>query len=224
MTTMSEPRQRSGRAWLITVLALTALLLGIWSAYRFTAVAPPGQIPAPATKNATVIPTPRPLKPFTLTDHRGKPFSNAQLQDHWTFLFFGYTHCPDVCPTTLSILSQAARLLAGDEVKYPSRFVFVSVDPERDSLERLGDYVPYFSSEFMGAVGTQTALQELTSQLGVLHRKVEDGATALTYLMDHTASIMLTDPRGRLHAVFSAPHDAETIAYDFRAIRKHYER
>lgn len=224
MTTISEPRQRSPLFWLIPVLALSALILGVWSAYRLTAPGPVGAARTIATQSATVIPNPRPLKSFVLSDHNGKPFSTTELQGHWTFMTFGYTYCPDVCPTTLATLSQAAHLLEQDKLEHEPRFVFVSIDPERDSAERLASYVPYFNTRFLGVTGTQPALQELTGQLGVLYRKVENEPTALAYLMDHSASIMLADPQGRLHAVFSAPHDAEAIANDFRAIRHNYEQ
>lgn len=224
MTTISEPRQRSPLFWLIPVLALTALILGVWSAYRLTAPGPVGETRTLATQSAMVIANPRPLKPFTLSDHHGKPFSAAELQGHWTFMSFGYTYCPDVCPTTLATLSQAAHLLEQDKSEHDTRFVFVSIDPERDSPERLASYVPYFNTRFQGATGTQPALQELTRQLGVLYRKVENEPTARAYLMDHSASVMLADPQGRLHAVFSMPHDAEAIANDFRAIRHYYEQ
>ncbi len=226
MTTISEPRQRSPLFWVIPVLvlALSALLLGLWTAYRLTAPGPVAGTGTVATKNATVIPNPRPLKPFRLSDHNGKPFSNAELRGYWTFIFFGYTHCPDVCPTTMAILNQAARLLEEDPPEHAPRFVFVSVDPERDSPERLAGYVPYFNEGFLGVTGKQPALQELTGQLGVLYQKVEKEATATAYLMDHTASVVLTDPQGRLHALFGAPHVAESIAHDFQAIRHDYEK
>jgi protein SCO1/2 len=224
MTTITKPRQRSPLFWLISVLALSALILGVWSAYRLTASGPVGAARTIATQSATVIPSPRPLKSFALSDHSGKPFSNTELQGHWTFMTFGYTYCPDVCPTTLATLSQAAHLLEQDKLEHEPRFVFVSIDPERDSPERLASYVPYFNTRFLGATGTQPALRELTGQLGVLYRKVENEPTALAYLMDHSASVMLADPQGRLHAVFGAPHDAEAIANDFRAIRHNYER
>ena len=224
MSTISEPGQRSPLFWMIPVLAVSALLLGLWTAYRVTSPGPVADSRTVATQNATIIPNPRPLKPFRLSDHNGKPFSNAELQGHWTFIFFGYTHCPDVCPTTLSTLNQAAHLLERDPPEQALRFVFVSVDPERDSPERLAGYVPYFNRSFLGVSGEQPALQELTGQLGVLYRKVEDESTAPAYLMDHTASVVLADPRGRLHALFGAPHDAESIARDFQAIRHGYER
>ena len=224
MTTISESRQRSPLFWMIPVLALSALLLGLWTAYRLTAPGPAADTRTVATRNATVIPSPRALKSFSLSDHNGKPFSNAELQGHWTFIFFGYTHCPDVCPTTLAILNRAAHLLEQDSPDHGPRFVFVSVDPERDSQERLAGYVPYFNKSFLGVTGEQPALQELTGQLGVLYRKVENEPTAPAYLMDHSASIVLTNPQGGLHALFGAPHDAESIAHDFQAIRRDYEK
>ena len=224
MSTITDPRQRTSLFWIISALAASALILGVWTSYRLTATAPVTATRTVATKSATVIPNPRPLKPFLLTDHKGEPFSNAELQRHWTFIFFGYTHCPDVCPTTLATLNQAARLLQKDQPEHAPRFVFVSVDPERDSLERLADYIPYFNANFLGVTGEQTALQKLTGQLGVLYRKVTEEPAASSYLMDHSASVVLTDPQGRLNALFGAPHDAESIAHDFQAIRQGHEQ
>ncbi len=221
MTTTTEHGQRRPRFWGVPVLALSALVLGVLFGYRLTTVGPADQ--APVVQNATVIPNPRPLKPFSLRDHNDRPFSNAELEGHWTFIFFGYTHCPDVCPTTLATLNQASQLLEQDQSEQLPRFVFVSVDPERDSLQSLASYASYFNSRFVGITGTQPALQALTGQLGILYIKVDSKPTASDYLMDHSASVMLNDPQGRLHAVFSAPHHAEAIANDFRAIRQHYE-
>jgi protein SCO1/2 len=121
------------------------------------------------------------------------------------------------------VLSQTADLLGQDKPASRPRFVFVSVDPERDSLDRLASYVPYFNPEFIGVTGPGADLHQLTGQLGILYRKVEDEETALDYLVDHSASIMLTDPQGRLSAVFSAPHDARAMAADFRKIEYDYQ-
>lgn len=167
-------------------------------------------------RRATPIPDPRPLTPFALSDHRGAPFTERDLIGHWTLLSFGYTHCPDICPTTLQMLSRVeARLSSAGQAPLP-RVVFVSVDPERDTPERLAGYVPYFSPRFTGVTGSREALTGLTRQLGVIFEKAGDGGAG--YLVNHSASIVLVDPQGRFRALFSAPHDAETMAEDFRLI------
>ena len=124
----------------------------------------------------------------------------------WSFIFFGYTHCPDVCPTTLSVLNSVARKLEGrkDQVQ----FVFISIDPERDTPEKLGQFVSYFNGTFIGATGTDDAINALTRQLGVIYARVEENSGTDNYLMDHSASVLLFDPAGRFHAVFTPPLDA----------------
>ena len=167
-------------------------------------------------RGATPIQNPRPLAPFSLIDHRGAPFTERALVGHWTLLSFGYTHCPDICPTTLQMLAQVEeRLRSAGQAPVP-RVVFVSVDPERDTQERLAGYVPYFSPRFTGVAGTPEALTALTGQLGVIFEKADDGQGG--YLVNHSASIVLVDPQGRFRALFSVPHDAERIAEDFRLI------
>jgi protein SCO1/2 len=206
--------------WFIPVIAVSALMLGIWSGFREFGMPQDGSEAVPIS--ATLIPNPRPLQPFSLSRHSGEEFAQDTLLDNWTFIAFGYTHCPDICPTTLSVLSQTADLVNEDTAQKGPQFVFVSVDPERDSLQRLATYVPYFNPDFIGATGPEADLQRLTGQLGILYRKVEDENTALDYLVDHSASIVLIDPLGRLQAVFSPPHDAGKMAQDFRVIEHNY--
>lgn len=200
----------------ICLLAVAAGLLvfnrGLWFGQRGETATPP------ATRSATVIPTPRPLQPFALTDHKGEKFSEAALRDRWTMLSFGYTHCPDVCPTGLATLARFADRLEQGGVDVPLQVVFVSIDPQRDTPSRLAQYVPYFDPEFVGATGEPQQLDKLTRQLGILYAKVESEDSAMGYLMDHTASFILTDPQGRFRAVFGAPHDDRTMAEDFRLI------
>jgi protein SCO1/2 len=157
-------------------------------------------------------PAPRTVGPFELTDHTGAPFDLSTLDGKWTLMFFGYTHCPDVCPVTLSVLEQVRALLesAGTETD-DLQTVFVSVDPERDTIEHLREYVTYFDPRLLGVTGPDAGLQRLTRQLGILHiRNAADENGS--YLVDHTASVLLVDPRHRLVAVFGAPHEAESIA------------
>lgn len=214
---------RSTLTWIMPIIAIAALIVGIWSSYKSFMTGPAKQ-PLFATKSATVIKTPRSLEPFSLTDHKGNLFSEKELKDRWTLISFGYTSCPDICPTMLATLSQTINLLEekGDTLEM-IQFVFVSVDPERDTLEHIAKYVNYFNSQFIGVTGTQEALIKLTGQFGILYRKVENAQSAKDYLIDHSVSLILTNPEGRLHAVFSAPHDADSIAKDLRIIIEGYK-
>ena len=164
-------------------------------------------------------PNPKMLRAFSLVDQHGQPFDRERLKGKWTFLFFGYTHCPDVCPVTLAVLQQVAQALrASPKGARDVQIVFVSVDPERDTPARLAEYVRYFDDEFVGATGNAVDLDVLTRQLGIVHMRLqpsEDG----NYLVDHTAAILLTDPEARWLAVFSAPHKAPEIAKRYQEIR-----
>jgi protein SCO1/2 len=196
--------------------AVIALATGYWlSDYLL------GRSPDLSGLQATVLSQPREVQPFTLVDHTGKSFDNSALLGHWSFVFFGYTHCPDVCPTTLSVLNSVARKLEGSDNQ--PRFVFISIDPGRDTPEKLGQFVSYFNGSFIGATGTDDAINTLTRQLGVIYARGEENAGTDNYLMDHSASVLLFDPAGRFHAVFTPPLDAAGIASDFITISRHYE-
>ena len=171
--------------------------------------------------HATVLNQPRDVQPFTLVDHTGKTFDNRALLGRWSFVFFGYTHCPDVCPTTLSVLNSVARKL--ESHKNQVQFVFISIDPERDTPEKLGQFVSYFNGTFIGATGTDDAINALTRQLGVIYARVGENSGTDNYLMDHSASVLLFDPAGRFHAVFTPPLDATHMADDFKVISNTYQ-
>lgn len=170
---------------------------------------------------ATRFPVAREVQPFELVDHNNVVFDNAALEQHWSFLFFGYTYCPDVCPTTLSVLNSIAQRL--QDVDTDIRFVMVTVDPERDTPERLTEFVTYFNGDFLGVTGTDQGLEQLTRQLGILYERVEPEPGSEAYLMDHTAAVFLFDPDGRYHAVFSPPLSVETIVGDFRKMLQAYQ-
>lgn len=195
-------------------LAISALLLGIW-------VSSGRQPPRPEFKplSATLVPHATPLQPFTLTDTRGGTLSPASLAGHWSLLSFGYTHCPDVCPTTLAVMNSVAQKLREKNIEPRIQMIFVSVDPERDDLDKLREYLAYFNPDFLGATGDHQALARFTSQIGVFFQRTDDQVqTALGYLVDHTAHLVLLDPQVRMHALFGGPHIPDRIAADLEGI------
>ncbi len=204
---------------LLTLAGGVALLLGLWSGWHL--LHPPAALPT--LSSGTALPAPRPLTAFTLTDHHGQTFDLARLKGAWTLLFFGYTHCPDVCPTTLATLNSVVKqVAAAGPQREPLRVVFVSVDPARDTVQRLAEYVPNFNKDFLGVTGTPAQIDAFTAQLNILHIRGETAADG-GYTVDHSASILLIDPEARFNAVFSAPHVATTLAKEFLSLRDYYK-
>lgn len=166
----------------------------------------------------------RPVSGFTLIDHQGNPFTPADLEGKWSFLFFGYTHCPDVCPATMFVMSEMLESLGDGASSEPARVYFVSVDPERDTPQVLSKFVPFFSPDFIGISGPDDELNKLTKQLGILYLKAPNPYDESDYLMDHTMSVVLINPEGNFYGLFPAPHVASTMAEDFRTIVETYEK
>ena len=164
-----------------------------------------------------VYPEPKPISPFALTADDGRPFDLSSLRGKWSFVYFGYTYCPDACPTTLAELARAHKLLAGAGEDESNQYVFVSVDPQRDTPRRLAQYVTFFDEQFTGATGSEEALSGLARQVGVAY-SFPEGKKGDRYTVDHTSIVVLFDPDARLHAVFTPPQKAEEIADGFRKI------
>ena len=162
--------------------------------------------------SGTWLPQPRPLPDFRLGDLDGRAFGRARLQGHPTLLFFGFTSCPDICPTTLATLAEVQKSapLPGSQV------VFVTIDPERDSAANLRVYLDAFSHEFIGLTGSAQAEQPLLHSLGAVavRQPLPDGG----YTMDHSATLYVLDTRGRLAAVFTPPFNATRLTTDLRRI------
>ena len=161
----------------------------------------------------------RALPEFALTDHTGGTYTRRHLTDDWTLLFFGYTHCPDICPITLATMSASVNAIAALGGEAP-RVVFVSVDPERDAPRSLRAYVTTFRDDFLGVTGPHEELRKLTRALGVVYARDGDDPE---YLVEHSAALLLVNPKGELQAVFGPPHAPDAIARDFVAIRRHLE-
>jgi protein SCO1/2 len=198
---------------LAAVIAIVAVAAGILSA-RWLLQHQAGAQSALAT--GTLLSPPRPLPPLALVDQDNRPFGTDRLRGGWSLLFFGFTSCPDVCPVTMSALAQTNKLLAALPERLRPRVVMISVDPERDTPERLAAYVKAFDPTFVGATGDKPAIDELAQRMGVLvaTRPLDDD----NYTVDHTTSVFLIDPDGALRALFSAPHTPKLIADDYRRI------
>lgn len=202
----------------LVVLAIVAFVVGLVVA---RAVLKPAEVPIPATENATVYAPPRPLPPLDLVGQDGQPLGPDFLKDHWTLVFFGFTHCPDVCPTTLTVLKQVRKSLATLQDTQQPRVLFVSVDPERDTPERLREYVQFFDPSFLGASGTAAGVQQAAAAFAVPYAKVPlpDGG----YTMDHGAGVFVVAPSGEIVAYSSPPLRAEVLARDFRKTQQYVE-
>ena len=163
--------------------------------------------------SGTLLPQPRPIVDFSLSGSDGQAFTKASFSGHWSLIFAGYTFCPDVCPTTLTELKGVLSKLGTDAGKL--QVVFISVDPERDTPERLAQYVHYFSPDFRAATGDVAALEKLGQSLGFVFVKVP-GATPESYLMDHSAALMLVNPQAELVGYLTPPFKADAIAADLK--------
>jgi protein SCO1/2 len=202
----------------LLLVAALGLAAGLWTATRNWGVVPAAD--SPSRSAATVLPAPKVIGAFHLVDQEGRAFGAERFRGRWSFLFFGYTHCPDVCPMTMATLRQVRdRLAAEPDLRDGTQFVFVSVDPERDTPDQLRGYVAHYGADFIGVTGNDAELQRLTRPLGALYARPAQGPGA-QYAVDHTASIFLFEPGGGLHAIFSGPHQAEAIARAFREIRR----
>lgn len=167
--------------------------------------------------HAALFKSPRTLPQFELPSTSGNPLDNKTLSGHWSLLYFGYTHCPDICPTTLTLLAHLLQDLHGlQPEQYPTVY-FISVDPKRDQLQAMSDYVKAFGSGFVGVSGPVDELRKLTSRLGVAFSYGAPGADG-NYKVNHTAGVFLIGPDGHEVAVFTPPLDKTQMASDYRKI------
>ncbi len=162
----------------------------------------------------------KPLNDFTLTDNKGNAFTKSNLEGQWTMLFFGFTNCGYVCPTTMTALNKMYHSLETDlsKEKLP-QVVLVTVDPERDTVTRMNDYVSAFNPEFKGVRGEQANLDQFTKALHITAMKMEaSGEGENHYMINHSAEIILINPEGKIQAYLSYPHEANQMSKDYKAI------
>jgi protein SCO1/2 len=179
----------------VIVLVLTVGLAG--GSMIFGALQRQGASRSDPALLGTLWPEPRLLKGFLLMDHLGKEFGPDQLKGQWNLVFFGYTSCPDICPTTMSVLRQV-QVQLGEQGRRAPRVWMVSVDPERDDPDKLGAYVSFFGDNMMGVTGTAEQTEILMRQMGAMFERGTPNDQGY-YDIAHTSSVFVVDPRGRCH-------------------------
>ncbi|HEY1900636.1 MAG TPA: SCO family protein [Steroidobacteraceae bacterium] len=193
---------RSTRVLMILVVAAAALT-GFWLAHRL-------DHSAPVLTSGTWLPTPRDPGQFTLVDQNNAQFTAARLKGAPTLVYFGFTHCPDVCPITLLELAQVVKAAVVPGL----RVVFISVDPARDTPSQLAQYVHAFDPDFIGLTGTPAMLKTVARRFGVAYLRVD--LPGGDYSMDHSSTVFLMDSRGHNVAVFNPPYDVKSLSQDLR--------
>ena len=152
-----------------------------------------------------------------LEKNNAQVFTNEDLIGQWTMMFFGYTNCPDVCPTTMGVLAQAKKTALSNNHIFP-QVIFVSVDPQRDKPEMLTDYLQYFDKDFIGVTGDEKLIKALTLQMSVAYMIMAPEEGSEGYVVDHSAAVLLLNPEGKLIAFLNPPHDPKTILKDFQTV------
>jgi protein SCO1/2 len=169
-------------------------------------------------QTATVLPAPQPLADVRFVDKTGAATQFADLEGNFTLLFFGFTNCPDVCPLTLSLLAKVRADIASRAPRLTPRVLFVSVDPNRDTPQRIAAYLNGFDPEFAGVTAADEEIAPLLKQLGVAVEKHEHGSA--NYNVVHNSAIYVLDENADWIAVSTGPHDPQIIASDFLRIRQ----
>lgn len=203
------------------IIALVALIAGIVGAVY---IAPPSTDES-AVEYFQYYPQPKALDDFTLTDANGEPFTRENLKNAWTLVFLGYTYCPDICPATLSSLKKIWPELSSIKSEYNTQVLFISVDPKRDTIQRLNSYIRYFSPEFIAATGPHAEIFPLVRNLGLMYALTDDTEKEV-YLVDHSASLVVIGPDAQIIGRFKpvmepgklAISDSEQILADMPRI------
>src|SRR5690625_3694168 len=218
MRAAKPDQEMFNRTTLVILAVALAAALGLIAAQKI--LAPPAPENAPETRAITLFPQPRELPDFNLRQSDGTPLVPRELHGHWTVGFIGFTFCPDVCPMALADLARAQRHLEDIPEAVRPRVLFISVDPERDSPERIGEYLTAFHPDTLGATADLPHLEEVTRSMSLVFMKVPppEGVREDQYSIDHSSAMAILDPRARMAGVLQGPLDPDAIAADLRML------
>ena len=205
------------RKTVYTLIAVIAVVLGLtFNKY----INKPSMTKEQLSQTGTVVfETPRSVDFKGLKDHNGNEFKQGQFKDSWTLVYFGYTFCPDICPITLSQLNKLDVKLKekNPELAKKMRYLMVSVDPRRDTAEKLKNYVPHFNPDFVGLTGDIKSIYDLTFQMNIPFTPVTEPEDEF-YLVDHGANLAVINPEGDYHGFIRPPLEPEKLANVVKAI------
>lgn len=168
-------------------------------------------------KGTFLFDNPRSFKDFNLLDHQGKAFTTNKLLGKWSLIFFGFTYCPDVCPTTLALLNQFYKHQQNGDYADLLQVILVSVDPGRDTPEKLNEYVGFFNKDFIGVTGEFLDLHRFATQLNVPFSKVPGGGE--NYTVEHGGNIAIINPEGHYVGFFRTPLSVSQLNLGYESIR-----
>lgn len=213
---MSEDRvaQQKRGIWktvIIIVSVMTLFMVGFVHKINSPRVMSAEELRA---NNAIVFENPRIIKEFQLVDHHEQAFTLEQLKGKWTLIYFGFSHCPDICPTSLAKLNQVVEQLQSD-IAAETQVLLVSLDPARDTPEKLAQYVPFFNEDFIGVTGEFLEILKFSRNVNVAFSKVAQGDD---YTIDHTGNIVLINPKGHYHGFFKPPFELARLKTTYQSI------
>lgn len=216
---MSTQQQKGIRLTVISLVIVMAVILGLFvNKILQPRVLSPKEM---VNNGAIMFSTPREIGPFSLLDQNKQPFVNQRLKGKWTLVFFGFTHCPDICPTTLASFNELSGMLEEGKFADDTQFLLVSLDPARDTPEKLKTYVEFFNPDFTGVTGEFLAIHRFATQLNVAFQKVMlgDGKDPANYTVDHSGHVALINPQGHYHGFFKSPIEASKLALTYQSVR-----
>ena len=207
------------RSTVIILIVAFAAAAGLWTGQLWLQR---GDATGPQLLTVKLFPQPRELPAFSLQQSDRTQLIPGELKGHWTIVFLGFTHCPDICPTTLAQLAQAQQQWAALPDATRPRVLFVSVDPERDSPDRIGEYAHAFHRDTLAATADIPALEAFARSLSLVFMKTpaSEGAAADQYSVDHSAALAVLDPQGRMAGVVQPPLQPGALAADLVALTK----
>ena len=217
----ASPAQSRGIRWTVTAILVFMLVAVAGFVYRMQQ--PRVMSEAELKVNGLyLLQTPRNFGEINLIDHKGQPFTRDRVEGRWSLVFFGFTYCPDICPTTMAFLNEFVAQLEAAEVA-DTQVVLVSVDPARDTVDQMATYVPYFNPDFIGVTGEFLDIHRFATALNTPFRRVP-GQDDDSYVVDHSANVVLINPRGDYHGFFKAPLDLEKMTVTYRSARAAWDK
>lgn len=209
---------------ILLIAAVLAAAIGIWMGKQTSSDSSVSI--KPDSIQGAIYPRAKEIKAFNLINHRSENITKDNFKNHWSLIFVGYTHCPDICPTTMTVMTQVSEFMQKQQIK-PPEIVFLSIDPERDTADILNSYVTYFNKDFIGLTGEIAEVKQVSAQLNAVFRKAPGLSGEITdkdYLMDHSSALMLMNPDGNLQSILTAPHTPANVIESIIKSQVYYQK